>query len=36
MIRMDMTKLLLLDAYALIVAVFVLSYFFFRDLLRKD
>jgi len=32
---MDLAYLLILDAAALIVATLVLSYFFFRDLLRK-
>ena len=32
---MDLAYLLILDAVALIVATLVLSYFFFRDLLRK-
>ena len=31
---MDLAYLLILDAVALIVATLVLSYFFFRDLLR--
>jgi len=31
---MDLAYLLILDAAALIVATLVLSYFFFRDLLR--
>lgn len=32
---MDLAYLLILDAAALIVATLVLSYFFFRDLLRR-
>ncbi len=32
---MDLAYLLILDAVALIVATLVLSYFFFRDLLRR-
>jgi hypothetical protein len=32
---MDLTYLLVLDAIALIIATVVLTYFFFRDLLKE-
>ena len=32
---MDMTYLLLADAYVLIIAVFVMAYFVVRDIFRK-
>ena len=32
---MDMTYFLLADAYLLIIAVFILSYFVIRDFLKK-
>lgn len=32
---MDMTYLLLADAYVLIIAVFVMAYFVARDIFRK-
>ncbi len=33
---MDLTYLLLVDAYILIIAVFVLSYFLIKDILKKE